>query len=200
MSGSSLNKCQFIGNLGKDPEVRRTNDGRPVVNLSLGCSERWKDKSSGEDRERTEWVRIVIFNEGLAQVAEKYLKKGDYVYIEGQLQTRKWQDQSGNDRYSTEVVLQNFRGELRMLESKAGKETRYRDEERAMAGAAERAGIDQQKYGDHRGGAAVNGSTGSGTGAMSGGGRHDMDDEIPFHFPLHFFWMDNREDMPGMRP
>jgi single-strand DNA-binding protein len=183
MSGSSLNKCQFIGNLGKDPEVRRTNDGRPVVNLSLGCSERWKDKSSGEDRERTEWVRIVIFNEGLAQVAEKYLKKGDYVYIEGQLQTRKWQDQSGNDRYSTEVVLQNFRGELRMLESKAGKETRYRDEERAMAGAAERAGIDQEKYGDHRGDGSSNGSTGSGTGAMSGGGhkpRHDMDDEIPF--------------------
>jgi single-strand DNA-binding protein len=185
MSGSSLNKCQFIGNLGKDPEVRRTNDGRPVVNLSLGCSERWKDKSSGEDRERTEWVRIVIFNEGLAQVAEKYLKKGDYVYIEGALQTRKWQDQHGNDRYSTEVVLQNFRGELRMLESKAGKENRQRGEERAMAGAAERAGVGE-KYGDHRGDTPSNGSTGSSTSAMSGGGggRHDMDDEIPFACPL----------------
>jgi single-strand DNA-binding protein len=180
MSGSSLNKCQFIGNLGKDPEVRRTNDGRPVVNLSLGCSERWKDKSSGEDRERTEWVRIVIFNEGLAQVAEKYLKKGDYVYIEGALQTRKWQDQNGNDRYSTEVVLQNFRGELRMLESKAGKESRQRGEERAMAGAAERAGVGE-KYGDHRGDTSSNGASDFGSNAGAGHKpRHDMDDEIPF--------------------
>jgi single-strand DNA-binding protein len=172
MSGAaSLNKCQFIGNLTKDPEVRRTNDGRPVVNLNLGCTERWRDKGTGEQKERTEWVRIVIFNEGLCGVAEQFLSKGDYVYVEGSLQTRKWVDQSGADRYSTEVVLQNFRGELKMLDSKADKEARKRGEERATAAAAERAGIDPEKnYADK----------GSDFGNGGHKPRHDMDDEIPF--------------------
>lgn len=112
---ASLNKVQLIGNLGKDPEVRNTQDGRAIVNFSLATTESWRDKSTGERKEKTEWHTIVIFNEGLAKVAEKYLKKGSSVYVEGQLQTRKWVDKNGDDRYSTEVVLQNFRGELVML-------------------------------------------------------------------------------------
>src|SRR4051812_12414481 len=103
MSGS-LNKCLLIGHLGADPEIRRTQDGRPVANLRLATSNRWKDKATGEQREYTEWHRVTIFNEALAKVAEQYLKKGSKVYVEGALQTRKWQDQSGTDRYSTEVV------------------------------------------------------------------------------------------------
>lgn len=110
-----LNKCQFIGNLGRDPETRNMSDGKPVVNLSLAVTEKWKDKNSGERKEKTEWIRIVIFNENLARVAQKYLKKGSTVYIEGQLQTRKWTDQSGTEKYTTEIVLQNYRGELTML-------------------------------------------------------------------------------------
>jgi len=114
MAGS-VNKVILVGNLGADPEVRQTQDGRPIVNLRLATSESWRDKGTGERKERTEWHRVVIFNENLARVAEQYLKKGSKVYIEGQLQTRKWQDQSGQDRYSTEVVLQQYRGELTML-------------------------------------------------------------------------------------
>ena len=110
MAGS-VNKVILVGNLGADPEVRQTQDGRPIVNLRLATSENWRDKATGERREKTEWHRVVIFNENLARVAEQYLKKGSKVYIEGQLQTRKWQDQSGQDRYSTEVVLQQYRGE-----------------------------------------------------------------------------------------
>ncbi len=113
-----LNKCCFIGNLGRDPEARQMNNGDTVVNLSLAVSEKWKDKSSGERRERTEWVRVVIFNEHLAKVAQQYLKKGSKVYLEGQLQTRIWTDKDGNDRYSTEIVLQRYRGELVMLDGK----------------------------------------------------------------------------------
>ena len=113
---SSVNKVILVGNLGQDPEVRRTQDGRPIVNLSVATSETWRDKQSGERRERTEWSRVVIFSEGLAKVAEQYLKKGSKVYLEGQLQTRKWQDQSGSDRYSTEVVLQGFGSQLVMLD------------------------------------------------------------------------------------
>ena len=112
-----LNKCQFIGNLGRDPETRNMSDGKPVVNLSLAVTEKWKDKNSGERKEKTEWIRIVIFNENLARVAQQYLKKGSTVYIEGQLQTRKWTDQSGTEKYTTEIVLQNYRGELTMLGS-----------------------------------------------------------------------------------
>lgn len=116
MSGS-INKCVLIGNLGADPEVRRTQSGDPIVNLRIATSDTWRDKNTGERRERTEWHSVVIFNEGLAKVAEQYLKKGAKVYVEGALQTRKWQDQNGNDRYSTEIVLQKYRGELQMLDT-----------------------------------------------------------------------------------
>ncbi len=114
MAGS-VNKVILVGNLGRDPEVRSTQDGNKIVNLSLATSERWKDKNSGEQRERTEWHRVVIFNENLGRIAEQYLRKGSTCYIEGQLQTRKWTDQQGVEKYSTEVVLQRFRGELTLL-------------------------------------------------------------------------------------
>src|SRR4029077_1945945 len=116
----SVNKVILVGNLGRDPEVRSTQDGTKVANLSLATSENWKDKKSGERREKTEWHRVAIFNERLVDVAEKYLKKGSKVYIEGQLQTRKLTDQSGQERYTTEVVLQRFRGELTMLDGRGG--------------------------------------------------------------------------------
>jgi single-strand DNA-binding protein len=115
MSGS-VNKAILVGNLGADPEIRRTQDGRAIANLRLATSESWRDKATGERKERTEWHRVVIFNENLAKVAEQYLKKGSKVYVEGQLQTRKWQDQQGQDRYSTEVVLQGFNCQLAMLD------------------------------------------------------------------------------------
>ena len=118
MAGS-VNKVILVGNLGRDPEVRSTQDGNKIVNLSLATSERWKDKNSGEQRERTEWHRVVIFNENLGRIAEQYLRKGSTCYIEGQLQTRKWTDQQGVEKYSTEVVLQRFRGELTLLGSRA---------------------------------------------------------------------------------
>ena len=117
MAGS-VNKVILVGNLGADPDVRSTKDGRPVVNLSVATSENWRDKNSGERREKTEWHRVVIFSEGLCRIAEQYLKKGSKVYLEGQLQTRKWQDDSGNDRYSTEVVLQNYGGVMTMLDTR----------------------------------------------------------------------------------
>jgi single-strand DNA-binding protein len=119
MAGS-VNKVILVGNLGQDPEIRRLNSGDPVVNLRIATSENWRDKQSGERREKTEWHSVVIFNENLAKVAEQYLKKGAKVYIEGQLQTRQWEDQQGQKRYSTEVVLQKFRGELQMLDGRAG--------------------------------------------------------------------------------
>ena len=117
MAGS-VNKVILVGNLGADPDVRSTKDGRPVVNLSVATSENWRDKNSGERREKTEWHRVVIFSEGLCRIAEQYLKKGSKVYLEGQLQTRKGQDDSGNDRYSTEVVLQNYGGVMTMLDTR----------------------------------------------------------------------------------
>src|SRR5213080_3252748 len=119
MAGS-VNKVILVGNLGKDPEVRRMQDGRPVVNLSVATSESWRDKATGERKEKTEWHRVVIFSEGLAKVAEQYLKKGAKVYIEGALQTRKWTDQSGVEKYSTEVVLQGFNAVLTMLDGRSG--------------------------------------------------------------------------------
>src|SRR3954467_7840369 len=119
MAGS-VNKVILIGNLGADPEIKRTQDGRPIANLRIATSETWRDKNSGERKEKTEWHRVVIFNEGLCKVAEQYLKKGAKVYIEGQLQTRKWTDQSGVEKYSTEVVLQRFRGELTILDGRQG--------------------------------------------------------------------------------
>ena len=117
MSGS-VNKVILVGNLGRDPEIRQTQDGKPIANMSIATTERWKDRQTGERRERTEWHRVVIFNEHLAEVAKNYLRKGSKLYIEGQLQTRKWTDQSGTERYTTEVVLQRYRGELTMLDSK----------------------------------------------------------------------------------
>src|SRR5258708_14141909 len=119
MAGS-VNKVILVGNLGKDPEIRRTQDGRPIANLSVATSESWRDKTTGERKEKTEWHRVVIFNEGLCKVAEQYLKKGAKVYIEGQLQTRKWTDQSGVEKYSTEVVLQGFNSTLTMLDGRSG--------------------------------------------------------------------------------
>jgi len=119
MAGS-VNKVILIGNLGRDPEVRHTNDGVPIVNISLATSESWRDRASGERRERTEWHRVVVFNEKLGEIAQKYLRKGSKVYLEGQLQTRKWTDQSGVEKYSTEVVLNRFRGELTMLDTRGG--------------------------------------------------------------------------------
>ncbi len=159
MAGS-VNKVILIGNLGRDPEIRSTQDGTRVANLSLATSENWRDKNTGERREKTEWHRVVIFNERLVEVAEKYLRKGSKIYIEGQLQTRKWQDQSGQDKYSTEVVLNRFRGELTMLDSR-------RDAEAQGAG----------DYGGAPSGGAPSGGGGGGP-APSGGG--DLDDEIPF--------------------
>ena len=118
MAGS-VNKVILVGNLGRDPETRQMQDGKPVVNMSVATSETWKDRQTGERRERTEWHRVVIFNEHLADIAQRYLRKGSKVYLEGQLQTRKWTDQSGQERYSTEVVIQRFRGELTLLDSRA---------------------------------------------------------------------------------
>jgi single-strand DNA-binding protein len=133
MAGS-VNKVILVGNLGRDPEVKRLPSGDPVVNLSIATSESWKDKATGERKEKTEWHRVVVFNEHIAKVAEQYLKKGSKVYLEGQLQTRKYTDKDGSEKYSTEVVIQRFRGELVMLEGRGEGE---RGERPAMAGASE---------------------------------------------------------------
>lgn len=153
MAGS-INKVILVGNLGADPEVRQTQDGRPIVNLRIATSENWRDKSTGERREKTEWHRVVIFSEGLARVAEQYLRKGSKIYLEGQLQTRKWQDQNGQERYTTEVVLQNFNSALVMLDGR-------RDGAGAMGGDF---GGEQQGSNAPR----------------SGGQSFELDDEIPF--------------------
>jgi len=164
MAGS-VNKVILVGNLGADPEVRQTQDGRPIVNLRLATSENWRDKATGERREKTEWHRVVIFNENLAKIAEQYLKKGSKVYIEGQLQTRKWQDQSGQERYSTEVVLQQYRGELTMLDGK-----------RDSTGESEpREGGDFGRSGPFTGAGA-----GAGAGGKGAAFDKELDDEIPF--------------------
>jgi len=152
----SVNKVILVGNLGADPEVRHTNDGNPIVNLRVATSERWRDRNSGERRERTEWHRVAIFNEKLGEVAQKYLHKGSKVYLEGQLQTRKWTGQDGQERYSTEVVLQRFRGELTMLDSRGEGGGGYD----APGGEIERPGPRP------------------GPGPAQGGA--DLDDEIPF--------------------
>lgn len=154
MAGS-VNKVILVGNLGKDPEVRRMTSGDAVVNLSIATSESWRDKASGEKKEKTEWHRVVIFNKNLAEVAEKYLKKGAKVYVEGQLQTRKWTDKDGAEKYSTEVVLQNFRGELTMLDGRSGGE------------------------GGGGGGGFGGGARGASE-APASFQRDEMDDEIPF--------------------
>jgi single-strand DNA-binding protein len=164
MAGS-VNKVILVGNLGADPEVRRTQDGRPIVNLRVATSETWRDKATSERKERTEWHRVVIFNENLAKIAEQYLKKGSRVYLEGQLQTRKWQDQQGQDRYSTEVVLQ-FNGQLVLLDRAGGGGGGYGPDD---------SGSD---FGSSSGGPR---SAPARQPAMAGAGRRDdMDDEIPF--------------------
>ena len=179
MAGS-VNKVIIVGNLGRDPEVRSFQNGGKVVNLRIATSETWRDKASGERKEKTEWHSVAIFNEALGKIAEQYLKKGSTVYIEGQLETRKWQDQSGADRYTTEIVVKQFRGELTLLGGRdggggggAGGGTGYED----------RGGYEEQgggsgggSGGSYRGGAS---GGGAGTGG-GGGGRSDMDDEIPF--------------------
>ncbi|HWP27685.1 MAG TPA: single-stranded DNA-binding protein [Xanthobacteraceae bacterium] len=159
MAGS-VNKVILIGNLGADPEIRRTQDGRPIAHLRIATTETWRDKATGERRERTEWHRVVIFNEGLAKIAEQYLKKGSKVYLEGQLQTRKWTDKDNVERYTTEIVLQNYNSQLTMLD----------------------------RAGDRNGNAELPQDNGFGAEgairkpamAVAGGRRDDMDDEIPF--------------------
>ncbi len=161
MAGS-VNKVILVGNLGADPDVRYTQDNRPIVNLSIATSENWRDKNTGERREKTEWHRVVIFNEGLSKIAQQYLKKGSKVYVEGQLQTRKWQDQEGKDRYTTEVVLQGYNSAMTMLDGRAG-------------------GGDQSYGGASggQGGMSENGPSG-GPGGNQSFSNPDLDDEIPF--------------------
>lgn len=161
MAGS-VNKVILIGNVGADPEIRRTQDGRPIANLRIATSESWRDKNTGERREKTEWHRVVVFNEGLCKVIEQYVKKGAKLYIEGALQTRKWTDQSGVEKYSTEIVLQGFNSTLTMLDGKGG-------------GGASAGGGD---YGS--GGSDDFGGGSSGGGGSRGSFSQDLDDEIPF--------------------
>ena len=174
MAGS-VNKVILIGNVGADPEIRRTQDGRPIANLRIATSETWRDRNNGERREKTEWHNVVVFNEGLCKVVEQYVKKGAKLYIEGALQTRKWQDQTGNDRYSTEVVLQGFNSTLTMLDGRGegGGERR---------GGGENYGGGASNYDDYGSRPASGGSSGGGGGSRSGGGSlsRDMDDDIPF--------------------
>ena len=164
MAGS-VNKVILVGNLGKDPEVRTMNNGGEVVSFSIATSENWNDKASGERKEKTEWHNIVIFNENLGRIAKQYLRKGSSVYVEGQLQTRKWTDQNGNDRYTTEVVLQRFRGELTLLGGREG-------------GGGSGGGA--SNWGEDRGSSPFGGG---GSKAPSGGGSafdSDLDDDVPF--------------------
>lgn len=173
MAGS-VNKVILVGNLGRDPEVRTFQNGGKVCNLRIATSETWKDKQSGERKERTEWHSVAIFNEALAGVAERYLKKGSKVYIEGKLQTRKWQDQSGADRYTTEVVLQGFDGNLTMLDGPSG------GGGAGGGGGGSHGGPSVGDYGGDYGGGYDSGPSQGGGG---GGGRapsRDIDDEIPF--------------------
>jgi single-strand DNA-binding protein len=164
MAGS-VNKVILIGNLGKDPEIRRTQDGRPIANLRIATSDTWRDKTTGERREKTEWHSVVIFNENLCKIAEQYLKKGSKVFIEGSLQTRKWQGQDGQDRYSTEVVLQGFNGNLTMLDGRSG----------GGAGAS----MQENGQADY-GGAESDAPRGGKSSAAKGGFDKQLDDEIPF--------------------
>src|ERR1700744_6298448 len=163
MAGS-VNKVILVGNLGKDPEIRRTQDGRPIANLSIATSETWRDKGTGERKEKTEWHRVVIFSEPLCKIVEQYLKKGAKVYIEGALQTRKWTDQSGVEKYSTEVVLQGFNSTLTMLDGRSG-------------GGGGNFGGDDQGGGDF----GTSSPSSAPRRAVAAGARNsDMDDDIPF--------------------
>ena len=173
MAGS-VNKVILVGNLGADPEIRRTQDGKAIANMSIATSETWRDKNSGERREKTEWHRVVCFNDGLNKVIEQYVKKGTTVYIEGNLQTRKWQDQEGKDKYTTEVVLQPYTGVLTML---GGRNSNDGGSGGGYGGGQSGGGGD---YGGGGGGQIGGQSGGGGGGFPSGGGGGDMDDEIPF--------------------
>src|SRR5688572_27566817 len=165
MAGS-VNKVILVGNLGKDPEIRRTQDGRPIANLSVATSESWRDKTTGERKEKTEWHRVVIFNEGLCKIVEQYLKKGSKVYLEGALQTRKWTDKDGVEKYSTEVVLQGFNSTLTMLDGRGG----------GSSGGEDFGGGSSSDDFGSRGPSAARKPAMAG----AGGKRGDMDDEIPF--------------------
>ena len=192
MAGS-VNKVILVGNLGRDPEMRRLGSGDPVCNLRLATSESWKDKASGERKEKTEWHSVVIYNDNLARVAEQYLRKGSKVYIEGQLQTRKWTDNSGVEKYTTEVVLQRFRGEMTILDGRGGGGGEFAGEEEG-GGQVSRGGGDfgggrgGDRGGDFGGGRAQGGDrrpapaspSGGGGGAGGGRGGYDLDDDIPF--------------------
>ncbi len=171
MAGS-VNKVILVGNLGRDPETRRLGSGDPVVSLRIATSENWKDKATGERKEKTEWHSVVIFNENLCRVAEQYLRKGSKVYVEGQLQTRKWQDQSGQEKYTTEVVLSRFRGDLTLLDGRAG----------AAGGEAGDEGGGQVSRGGEfgRSGPMEKKAAMAGGGGERGGYAKDLDDDIPF--------------------
>ncbi|MER9327487.1 single-stranded DNA-binding protein [Mesorhizobium sp. M0152] len=172
MAGS-VNKVILVGNLGADPEIRRLNSGEPVVNIRIATSESWRDKNSGERKEKTEWHNVVIFNEGIAKVAEQYLKKGMKVYVEGQLQTRKWQDQTGADKYTTEVVLQKFRGELQMLDARG-------QGEGGQVGGYSGGSSRGSDFGQSSPGESFNRGGGASKGGGGGGSSRELDDEIPF--------------------
>ncbi|WP_332688630.1 single-stranded DNA-binding protein [Bosea sp. (in: a-proteobacteria)] len=181
MAGS-VNKVILVGNLGRDPEVRRLGSGEPVVNLRIATSETWRDKQSGEKKERTEWHSVVIFNENLAKVAEQYLKKGSKIYVEGQLQTRKWQDQSGVEKYTTEIVLQRFRGELTILDSRGqGGSDEYGEgggsvEDRSGGGGS----FGRSSPMGSGGGSRQPAMSGGGSGGGSSRSSSHLDDDIPF--------------------
>jgi single-strand DNA-binding protein len=170
MAGS-VNKVILIGNLGRDPEIRSTQDGTRIAHLSVATSESWRDRTSGERRERTEWHRVVIFNDRLVEIVEKYLKKGSKIYIEGALQTRKWTDNSGQERYSTEVVLQKFRGELTMLDGAGGG---------GRGGESFSSGDDGPPSDEYGSSGAGRSSGGGGRGSERKAPIQDLDDEIPF--------------------
>lgn len=174
MAGS-VNKVILVGNLGRDPEIRFTQAGKKIANFSIATSEQWRDRQSGERRERTEWHRIVVFNEGLADVVERFVKKGSKLYIEGQLRTRKWQGQDGKDNYTTEVVLEGFNSNLTMLDSRGG------EGGGAPSGGGNYGG--SQDSGGFGGGSDAgwgNGGASSGGGGSAPAGAPDLDDEIPF--------------------
>jgi single-strand DNA-binding protein len=171
MAGS-VNKVILIGNVGADPEIRRTQDGRPIANLRIATSETWRDRNSGERREKTEWHTVVVFNEGLCKVVEQYVKKGAKLYIEGALQTRKWQDQNGNDRYSTEVVLQGFNSTLTMLDG--------RGEGGGASGGRGQGGYDQGGYDDYGTPPARSAQPAGRSASPAPSFSRDMDDDIPF--------------------
>ncbi|WP_112805039.1 single-stranded DNA-binding protein [Ensifer sp.] len=181
MAGS-VNKVILVGNVGADPEIRRTQDGRPIANLRIATSETWRDRNSGERREKTEWHTVVVFNEGLCKVVEQYVKKGAKLYIEGALQTRKWQDQTGNDRYSTEIVLQGFNSTLTMLDGRGegggGGVSRGGGSDFGGASSGGYDDYDQQPRQSSGGGRSGGGQ--GGQGSQGGNFSRDLDDDIPF--------------------